>query len=194
MTSPSSMVAIFSDHAMVERALKELAARSDHAMAERVVKELAAQGFAITDLSIIGKGHPADEKVIGFYNMGDRVAFWGSRGALWGGLWGMFLGGAVMSIPIAGQVVLGFLASVAVSAFTGAALLGGVSALSAALFSIGIPKDSILSDETALTADTFLVRMRGPGTDLTRARTILAPMKPLTINAHKAKPMTAALA
>ena len=179
MTSSNSMVAIF----------------SDHAMAERAVKELAAQGFAMTDLSIVGKGYHTDEKVIGFYNMGDRVAFWGSRGALWGGLWGMFLGGAVMTIPIAGQVVvLGYLASVAFSALSGAAVLGAASALGAALYGIGIPEDSILSYETALTADSFLVMVRGPDTDLIRARTILAPLKPLTINDHKAEPMAAAFA
>jgi hypothetical protein len=178
MPSPNSIVAIF----------------SDHTTAERAVKEIAAEGFAMTDLSIVGKGYHTDEKVMGFYNLGDRVAFWGSRGALWGGLWGLFLGGAVMTIPIAGQVVvLGYLASVAVSALSGAVMLGGASALSAALFSIGIPKDSILTYETALTADSFLVMVRGSDADLIRARTVLAPMKPLTINDHTAERTTAAL-
>jgi hypothetical protein len=41
------------------------------------------------NLSVVGKGYHTEEKVIGFYNVGDRVKFWGSRGAFWGGLWGL---------------------------------------------------------------------------------------------------------
>lgn len=58
----------------------------DYAAAERAVKTLGAEGLAMTDLGIVGKGYHTDEKVTGFYNLGDRVRFWGSRGALWSGL------------------------------------------------------------------------------------------------------------
>src|SRR5579859_5805747 len=109
-------------------------------------------------LSVVGKGYQTDEKVVGFYNMGDRVKFWGTRGAFWGGLWGLFFGGLFMAIPGVGHViVLGYLAAIAISAIETAAMVGGLSALGAALYSIGIPKDSVIQYETALEADSFLV-------------------------------------
>ncbi|MGY9047656.1 hypothetical protein P775_07105 [Puniceibacterium antarcticum] len=53
----------------------------DHAAAEDAVKTLGTEGFAMEDLRIITKGYHTDEKVIGFDYVGDRVKFWGSRGA-----------------------------------------------------------------------------------------------------------------
>ena len=76
------------------------------------MKKLAASGFEMKNLSLVGKGYHTDEKVVGFYNMGDRVKFWGSRGAFWGGFWGLFFGALFMTIPLVGHVVvLGYLAT-----------------------------------------------------------------------------------
>ena len=36
-------------------------------------------------LSIVGKGYHSEEDVIGYYNTGDRVMFWGKQSAFWGG-------------------------------------------------------------------------------------------------------------
>ena len=57
----------------------------DHNSAEMAVKTLAASGFDMKNLSVVGKGYHSEEKVVGFYNIGDRIKFWGSRGAFWGG-------------------------------------------------------------------------------------------------------------
>ena len=92
-----------------------IAVFADHNAAETAVKKLTAAGFEMKNLSIVGKGYHTDEKVVGFYNAGDRIKFWGTRGALWGGLWGMFFGGLFLSIPVVGHVVvLGYLASMAI--------------------------------------------------------------------------------
>src|ERR1700691_783744 len=116
-----------------------IAVFADHQSAEAAVKRLAAAGFEIKSLSLVGKGYHTDEKVTGFFNMGDRVKFWGTRGAAWGGLWGLFFGGLFLTIPVVGHVVvLGYLASAAISAIEGAVVVGGLSALSAGLYSIGI--------------------------------------------------------
>ncbi len=53
---------------------------SDRNAAEAAVKKLAAAGFEMKNLSVVGKGYHTDEKVVGFYNTGDRIKFWGSRG------------------------------------------------------------------------------------------------------------------
>ena len=152
---------------------------ADHEAAETAVKKLTASGFEMKNLSVVGKGYHSDEKVVGFYNMGDRIKFWGSRGAFWGGFWGLFFGGLFMTIPVVGHVVvLGYLATVVVAGIENAVVVGGLSALGAALYSIGIPKDSVLQYETALKADSFLVMARGTAEEIERAKTLLATLKP----------------
>jgi hypothetical protein len=98
---------------------------ADHNEAETAVKKLTAAGFEMKNLSV-GKGYHTDEKVVGFYNVGDRVKFWGKLGAFWGGLWGLFFGGLFMAIPVVGHViVLGYLAAMAVSAVESAVVVAG---------------------------------------------------------------------
>src|ERR1700678_4831874 len=123
----------------------------DHQAAENAVKSLTEAGFDMKNLSVVGKGYHSEEKVVGFYNMGDRVKFWGSRGAFWGGFWGLFFGGLFLSIPVVGHVVvLGYLATGLAAGLENAVLVGGLSALGAALYSPGIPKDSVLQYESDL--------------------------------------------
>ena len=89
-----------------------IAVFADHPAAETAVKKLAADGFEMKNLSVVGKGYHTEEKVVGFYNLGDRVKFWGTRGAFWGGLWGLFFGGLFMTVPLVGHVIiLGYLAA-----------------------------------------------------------------------------------
>jgi hypothetical protein len=45
--------------------------------AEDAVRKLGSTGFDIKHLSVVGKGYHTDEKVVGFYNTGDRIKFWG---------------------------------------------------------------------------------------------------------------------
>src|ERR1035441_4807609 len=122
-----------------------------HGQAEEAVKELQRSGCDMKRLSIVGKDYHTDENVVGYYNAGDRMKYWGKQGAFWGGLWGMLFGSAFFFIPGIGPlVVAGPLVSWIVGALEGAAVVGGLSALGAGLYSLGIPKDSILRYETAL--------------------------------------------
>ena len=125
MTEANSVVAVF----------------PDHKSAEAAVKKLASEGIDMKHLSVVGKGYHTDEHVVGFYNAGDRIKFWGANGAFWGGLWGWLAGGVFITTTGVGPVVVvGYLAAVVISAIEGAVVVGGLSALGAALFSIGIPK------------------------------------------------------
>ncbi len=162
-----------------------IAVFADHPAAEAAVKKLAAAGFEMKNLSVVGKGFHTDEKVVGFYNTGDRVKFWGTRGAFWGGLWGLFFGGLFMTIPVVGHVVvLGYLASMAIVAVENAAVVGGLSALGAALYSIGVPKDSVIKYETAVKGDSFLVLAHGPAAEVARAKAILGTISPSRLEVH----------
>jgi len=60
-----------------------------------------------------------------------------------------------------------------VTALEGAVVLGGASAIGAALYGIGIPKDSVLQYETAIGADDFLVMAHDTPERIAVARTIL---------------------
>ncbi len=158
---------------------------ADHHGAETAIKALTNGGFDMKTLSVVGKGYHTDEKVTGFYNAGDRIKFWGSRGAFWGGFWGLFFGGMFMTIPIVGHVIiLGYLGAAIISAVEGAIAVGGLSALGAALFSIGIPKDSVVHYEADLKADNFLVMAHGTAADMARAKEILGNENPLRMDVH----------
>ena len=170
METPNTVIAVF----------------ADHQAADAAVKKLTAAGFEMKNLSIVGKGYHTDEKVIGFYNIGDRVKFWGTRGAFWGGLWGLFLGGMFITIPVVGSiVVLGYLATMVLSGLESAVVVGGLSALGAALYSVGVPKDSVIQYETAVGSDSFLVMAHGPTAEMARAKAILGTVNPSRLEVHE---------
>ena len=170
METPDTVIAVF----------------NDHNAAENAVKTLTTAGFEMKHLSVVGKGYHTEENVVGFYNVGDRVKFWGKRGAFWGGLWGLFFGGLFMTIPVIGHVIiLGYLATMVISGVETAVLVGGVSAFGAALFGMGIPKDSVIQYETELKADNFLVLVHGTPDEAIRARAILGAASPSRLAIHE---------
>jgi hypothetical protein len=170
MSSHSAVVAVF----------------KHHHPAEDAVKKLAQAGFDITKVNIVGRGCHTEEKVVGFYNAGDRIKFWGKYGAFWGGLWGLFAGGLFMTVPVIGPiVVLGHLGAIVLGAVEGAVLGGGLSALGAALASIGIPNNSVVEYEAAVKTDSFLVMIDGSLSEMERAKTILAAAKPSQLDVHE---------
>jgi len=145
-----------------------------HTEAEAAVKELQKSGFDMKKLSVVGKDYHTEENVVGFYNAGDRMKFWGKLGAFWGGLWAILFGSALFVIPGLGSlVVLGPLAMMIGGALEGAVVTGGLTALGAGLYSLGIPKDSIVKYETALKSDKFLVIAHGSAGDVAKAKSIL---------------------
>lgn len=171
MNDPETVIATFPDH---------------HA-AEAAVKALTEGGVAMNSLTIVGKGYHTEEKVVGFYNAGDRIKFWGSRGAYWGGLWGLFVGGVFLTLPVAGPVfVLGFLSAAIISAIEGAVVVGGIGALGAALSGIGVPENSVIEYRTAIEADSFLVMAHGTAAQVEKARTLLAGRSPAGLDVHSA--------
>jgi len=157
----------------------------DHESADAAIKELADAGFPITHLSVVGQGYHSEEKVVGFYNSGDRIKFWGTRGAFWGGLWSFFFGGIFMTVPLFGPVVaLGYLATLLVATLEGAVVVGGLSAIGAALYNIGIPKDSVIDYETALKTDGLLVMAHGTAAEMSRAKKVLSTTKHTRLDTH----------
>src|SRR5271163_3498588 len=156
-----------------------------HEQADLAVKELQRAGVDMKSLSIAAKDTHTDEHVVGYYNAGDRMKYWGKLGAFWGGLWGLLLGTGFFFIPGIGPVlVAGPVVAFIVAALEGAVVVGGLSVLGAALYSLGIPKDSILQYETELKADSFLVMARGPTAEAERAKKLLATSNPSRLDVH----------
>jgi hypothetical protein len=60
-----------------------------------------------------------------------------------------------------------------VRALQSAAIVGGLSALGAVFYSIGIPKDSIIKYETAIKSDKFLLIAHGTKAEVATAKDIL---------------------
>ncbi len=84
-----------------------------------------------------------------------------------------------MTSPSIGPVVaLGALAALIQWPVDGMMSSGGAGALGAALFALGIPKESVLECEETLKADGFLVFAHGTGAEVTRAHSILAGLTP----------------
>jgi len=157
-----------------------------HTAAEAAIKELQQSGFEMKKLSIAGRGYHTDETVVGYYNTGDRMRHWGKMGAFWGWIWGCLFGSAFFLIPGFGPLlVAGPLVGWLVGALESAVVVGGLSAIGAGLYGLGIPKDSILQYETALKADKFVVIAHGSIDETTQAHKILNRTKPEKLEHHQ---------
>ncbi len=149
-----------------------------HPAAEDAIRSLAKSGFEMNKLSLVGKGYHSEEKPMGFYTAGDRIKSWGGTGAFWGGIWGLLFAPAVFLLPGLGVVAMaGPLVAALVGALEGAVVVGGLSALGAALTEIGVPKDQVIKYEAALKVDKYLLVVHGNAADQARARTVMADAK-----------------
>jgi hypothetical protein len=156
-----------------------------HIDAEKGVKELQRAGVDMRTLSIIGRNTHTDEHVTGYYNTGDRMKYWGKTGAYWGGFWGLLFGSAFFAIPGLGPIlVAGPVVAWIVGALEGAAVVGGVSAIGAGLYSMGVPKDSVVQYELALKTDRFLLMVHGSAKEVEKARGIIDTTKPVQVTMH----------
>src|SRR4029453_4238290 len=166
-----------------------------HTDAEAAVKELQKSGFDMQKLSIVGKDYQTEEHVVGYYNAGRPHEVLGHTG----GLLGRVVGPAVRGGPLfypgywpchrlrpAGGLARwgpgrGRGGGGGVWAGGG---VGGLRALGAGLYSIGIPKDSIVEYETALKSDKFLVMAHGTADEVATATRILETTGAADIAAH----------
>jgi len=170
-----------------------VAVYGSHVEAEAAVKELQHAGVDMRTLSIVGKDSHTDENVVGYYNTGDRMKYWGKTGAFWGGFWGLLFGSAFFAIPGLGPVlVAGPLVAWIVGGLEGAAVVGGLGAIGAGLYSMGIPKDSVVEYELALKTDKFLLLVHDKAAEVERARKIIATTRAIDVKLHSPEAVGAA--
>ena len=151
-----------------------IATFSTHTQAEEAVKQLQQAGFDMKLLSIVGKGYHTEENVVGYYNAGDRMLYWGTQGAFWGGFWALLFGSGLFLVPGIGPLlVAGPLVAAIVGALESAVVVGGFSALGAALVSVGIPNNSIVQYEASIKSGQFLMVAHGSPEEVERAKILL---------------------
>jgi hypothetical protein len=163
-----------------------VATYKSHDEAAAAIKELQQLGFDLNKLSIVGRDYLTEEHVVGYYHAGDRVKFWGKMGALWGGLFGFFVGSGFLLIPGIGPLlVAGPLVGMIVGALEGGLVVGGLSALGAGLYSLGIHKNSITKYETALKSGKYVVIAHGSAEEIAHAREIVSRTGPESLAEHQ---------
>ena len=169
MTHTNSVVAVF----------------KTHAQAEEAIRRLQREGVDMEHLSIVGKDYHTDEHVVWYYNAGDCMKYWGKLGAFWGGFWGLLFGSAFFWVPGVGPLLVGGpLALWIVGALEEAVIVGGFGALGAALFSIGIPKDSVVQYETEVKTGKLLLLVHGTTQEVEHARDLLRETQAQTTTIH----------
>jgi hypothetical protein len=152
-----------------------------HDEAERAIRTLQAGGIDMRTLSVAARDPELMEHVTGYYTAGDRMFHRGKLGAFWG----ILSDSALFAIPGIGPIVLaGPLVAWIVAILEGAVVVGGLSALGAGLVSIGIPRQSVIEYETALTTNKFLLIVHGTRREVTKAKEIIGKTQPQFHTVH----------
>jgi hypothetical protein len=156
-----------------------------HTEAETAVHELHTAGIDLKLLSIVGKDYRTDDHVVGYYNTGERLKYWGKLGAFWGGIWGLLTGEAFFWMPGVGPILVGGpLVSSIVGALEDSTAYGGLSTLGAALYDMGIPKHSVINYEAALKANKFILIVDGTVDEAFQATKVLRTTQAIELVAH----------
>ncbi len=156
-----------------------------HEQAEAAVQLLQNSGFDAENISIVGPSAQHGAEPSGLYSTGERIKFWGERGAFWGGACGLLFGVALFWIPGLGPVIMvGPLVAVLVATLESAVVVGGLSALGAALYSIGIPRESVIRYEDAIKSAQYLLMVHGSHGGVARAHEVLAASEPIDMAIH----------
>jgi hypothetical protein len=163
-----------------------VATYKSHDEAATTIKKLQQSGFDMNKLSIVGSHYLKQEHLIGYYNAGDRMKFWGKMGSLWGGLLGFFVGFGFFLIPGIGPLlVAGPLVGMIVGALEGFVVVGSLSALGVGLYCLGIHWGSIAQCETALKIGQFVVIADGSAEETAYARDIINRTGPEALAEHQ---------
>jgi len=80
-----------------------------------------------------------------------------------------------------------------VAGLEGAVEVGALGALGAALYSAGIPKNSIVKYEAALKTDQFLLIVHGTAAEVAKAKDIIETTHPAQLSLHSADAKAAAV-
>lgn len=141
--------------------------------AQEAVIALERSEFDLERLSVIGKAYRERKELVAFYREGDGIRCWGDMGYFWNWISSTIRGWALLRMPGRDPLlVVGQLALWIVVALDNSAIFGGLSALGATLYSMGLSKDNVHDYEEALRRGNYLIVVHGPAQEVTRAKGI----------------------
>jgi hypothetical protein len=152
--------------------------------AETGVRDLQLVGFDLRKVSILGREHESLEHVVGYYNTGGRMKYWGTRAPFWNELWRVLAGAACFVIPGIGRVLIAGPLTVWVVGALRDPIVDDLSAVGAGLHAINIPKASIRRYESAIKMHKLLLIAHGSTQDVLKSRDILRASRPEEIDVH----------
>lgn len=142
-------------------------------LAQQVLQSLQYEGLDPTRATIIESAPPPGEHVVGYYNLPERVLCWSRRGALWGCAWGLAISVWLYWVPeIAPLLVI-------IPVLLGAVTLGLLGAVTAGLYSMRIPRNSVLQYAAGAQEGRYVVLYEGSTLQIQRARQVIACAKSL---------------
>jgi len=158
----------------------------DHASAECAVRLLHENGFALGDLSIVGRDFQETDEPCGFVSRSDYVKAGAKTGASFGGLFGLLLGAAFLILPGVGPVVVaGPIAAAVLAGLEGVVAGTALGSLAGALVGWDVPRDRAIKYETQVKGGKFLVMVRSMPEVVARARSLLAARGPEHIEVYE---------
>ena len=160
-----------------------MAVFSSHSDAASAVRELEKAGFEVTDVSIAGKIEDPETELARWRTSEDHASRKPKETA--SGYPAVLLA-ASTSVGVAGigpTLLAGPLAAL-ISASSGSSATLEMSAISAGLYSLGIPMCTILRHESSLQTDKVLLLTDGAATELIRAKEILRGSRPEEMHLH----------
>ena len=158
----------------------------DHVAAERAVRQLHVAGFALDDLSIVGRDFEVTEEPCGFVSRGDYVKAGAESGSLFGGLFGLCVGAGFLTLPGLGLVVVaGPIAAALLAGIEGALAGTALGSLAGALVGWGVPKDRAIKYENHVKGGKFLIVVRSMPEVVARAHSLLAAQGPDHIDVYE---------
>ena len=158
----------------------------DHSAAERAVRQLHMAGFALDDISIVGRGSEVTEEPCGFVSRGDHVKAGAESGSLFGGLSGLCIGAGFLVLPGLGLVgVAGPLAAALLAGLEGVVAGTALGSLAGALVGWGVPKDRAIKYEEHVKGGKFLVFVHSVPEVVARARSLLVAQGPDHIDLYE---------
>ncbi len=138
------------------------------------IRRLAQSGFDLAQVSMMAEAVRGGNRTSSCYYNGREMRYWGNLGAFWGPLWGLLSGWALFAMPAKGPVlVAGPLAGWMFEILGDATVFGGLTAVGAGLYNLGIPKESVRQCETAMQSGSYLLVVHGCSEEVCRARRIL---------------------
>ena len=140
---------------------------------QKAVTALARSGFDLERISVVGKAYRKSKDLAAYYRQGEHMKVWGDQGDFWNRLSSMIGGWALFRMPDwEPLLVVGALALWIVVALDNSAIFGGLNALGATLYNMGLPKDNVQNYEEALRRGNYLIVVHGPSQEVMRAKKI----------------------